>query len=44
MSVSVSVGVGKQSEVYEKLFFSTYLQIISGLGLPRSSWRLLSYA
>ena len=26
--------VGKQSEVYEKLVFSTYLQIISGLGLP----------
>ena len=26
--------VGKQSEVYEKLVFSTCLHIISGLGLP----------
>ena len=34
MRVSVSVGLGKQTEVCDELVFSTYLQIISGFGLP----------
>ena len=34
MRVSVSVGLGNRPEVCDELVFSTYLQIISGFGLP----------